>query len=79
MRGFSLIDKNKVYLCNIKRKQIIMEWIEIKIQEPSIEGKYVVKTVSMMGNIKTLECHCNITNNKAHFAITNQKVTHWLK
>ena len=56
-----------------------MEWIDIKLEEPSTEGKYLVKTLTSMGNIHRIESICHKNKGKMHFNCTNQIVTHWLK
>ncbi len=56
-----------------------MEWIDIKKEQPTEEGKYVVKTITPMGSNHKVETFCPITQGKAHFGVTNQNVTHWLK
>lgn len=58
-----------------------MEWIDATIEMPTIEGKYLVKTRTMMGNTHKVDSHCSINkkNNKASFNVSNQIVTHWLK
>lgn len=56
-----------------------MEWIDIEVEQPKEEGKYLVKTKTMMGNTHRVDCHCHINKGKVHFNVTNQIVTHWLK
>lgn len=56
-----------------------MEWISVKEKLPKKEGKYVVKTVTSMGNTHKVETFCTITKGKAHFGVNNQIVTHWLQ
>ena len=56
-----------------------MEWIDIKKEQPTKEGKYVVKTITTMGSNHKVETLCTITKGKAHFGVTNQNITHWLK
>ncbi len=56
-----------------------MEWIDIKKEQPTEEGKYVVKTITTMGSKHKVETLCTITKGKVHFGVTNQIVTHWLK
>ena len=56
-----------------------MEWIDITKEQPTQEGKYVVKTITSMGSKHKLEVKCTITKGKPHFGVTNQIVTHWLK
>lgn len=56
-----------------------MEWIDITEEQPTKEGKYVVKTITSMGSKHKLEAKCTITKGKLHFGVTNQIVTHWLK
>jgi hypothetical protein len=56
-----------------------MEWIDITKEQPTKEGKYVVKTVTTMNSKHKLETKCTITKGKTHFGVTNQIVTHWLK
>ena len=60
-----------------------MEWIDITKEVPSVEGKFLVKTRTTMGNTHKLESHCTLKEDKgvvkAHFNVSNQIVTHWLK
>jgi hypothetical protein len=56
-----------------------MEWIDITKEQPTKEGKYIVKTITTMGSNHRLDVKCTITKGKAHFGVTNQIVTHWLK
>ena len=57
-----------------------MEWIDIKKEQPTQEGKYVVKTITTMGSNHKVEARCFLDGKgKAHFGVTNQNVTHWLK
>jgi hypothetical protein len=55
------------------------KWVDIKEEQPTHEGKYLVKTQTMMGNSHTLESHMTINKDKVHFNVSNQIVTHWLK
>lgn len=50
-----------------------MRWISIN-DLPTNEGKYVVKTRTMTGNIHKVECYFNGKN----FNVTNQVVFEWL-
>lgn len=56
-----------------------MEWIDIEKEKPVETGKYVVKTITKMGNNHKLEALCTVHDGKSHFSVTNQVVTHWLK
>lgn len=60
-----------------------MEWIDITKEQPTKEGKYLVKTITTMGSKHRVDAKCTITLDKgkikAHFGVTNQVVTHWLK
>jgi hypothetical protein len=71
-----------------------MEWIDINVEIPKVEGKYLVKTKTTMGNTHRLEATCTLKEvlensralkgftikvMKAHFNVSNQIVTHWLK
>lgn len=56
-----------------------MNWINIKIEQPKLEGKYIVKTMTIMGNTNKVESYCTITKGKASFNVSNQIVTHWLR
>lgn len=55
-----------------------MKWEVIKVTQPTQEGKYVVKTLTMAGSERKVECQCTINKGKASFGVTNQVVTHWL-
>jgi len=60
-----------------------MEWIDINKEIPTVEGKYLVKTRTTMGNTRRLEATCTLRQDKGkvkiHFNVSNQIVTHWLK
>jgi len=60
-----------------------MEWIDINVEIPSVEGKYLVKTKTTMGNTHRVDAGCTLREDKgkvkAHFNVSNQIVTHWLK
>lgn len=56
-----------------------MNWIDIKIEQPTIEGKYIVEAKTMMGNIHKFETIFTIENNKGKFDVSNQLVLRWLK
>jgi hypothetical protein len=60
-----------------------MEWIDINDEIPGVEGKYLVKTRTTMGNTHRVDSVCTLKEDKgkmkAHFNVNNQKVTHWLK
>ncbi len=56
-----------------------MEWIDIKIEQPIVGGKYLVKTLTTMGNTHRVEANYTIAQNKGSFHVSNQIVTHWLK
>jgi hypothetical protein len=55
------------------------KWVDIKEEQPTLEGKYLVKTRTKMGNIHRLDSHMSINKGKVHFNVSNQIVTHWLK
>lgn len=65
--------------CDCGPLETKIEWIDIKQEQPTKEGKYIVKTKTMMGNKYKIEYKCTIKDDKAHFSVTNQIVTHWLK
>jgi hypothetical protein len=56
-----------------------MQWIDISLEQPTQEGKYLVKTRTTMGNTHRVESSFSITNGKGKFNVSNQVVTHWLK
>ena len=62
-----------------------MEWIDVSLEQPSVAGKYLVKTKTTMGNIHRVDAGFSITKDlktgkeKKHFNVSNQIVTHWLK
>jgi hypothetical protein len=60
-----------------------MNWIDINNEIPNVEGKYIVKTTTTMGNTHRLDATCTLKEDKgkvkAHFNVSNQIVTHWLK
>ena len=60
-----------------------MEWIDITKEIPSVEGKYLVQTKTLMGNTHRVDAICSLKQDKgtlkAHFNVNNQIVTHWLK
>ena len=60
-----------------------MEWIDINKEIPSVDGKYLVQTKTLMSNTHRLDAHCSLKEEKgvmkAHFNVNNQIVTHWLK
>lgn len=62
-----------------------MEWIDVSLEQPSVAGKYLVKTKTSMGNTHRLEAGYTITKDektgkeKKHFNVSNQVVTNWLK
>lgn len=51
-----------------------MEWIDIKVEKPTKEGKYIVCGLSQMNNKKRLDTKWN--GKAFHCSL---KVTHWLK
>ena len=55
-----------------------MKWIDFKKEQPKVEGRYVVKTITTMGNHHKLDAICHINKGKVHFGVSNQIVTHWL-
>lgn len=52
-----------------------MEWIEYKKGDNLSVGRYLVKTLTMMGNVHRLEC----TYLGKNWSCSNQIVTHYLK
>ena len=60
-----------------------MEWIDITIEQPTVNGKYLVKTKTGMGNERRLDADYTIQKvngkDKKTFHVSNQIVTHWLK
>lgn len=57
----------------------LFKWVDFKLEQPKSNGKYIVSTITPMGNIRKFEANLTITNAKSHFDISNQVVTHWLK
>ncbi len=61
----------------------MFQWVDIKEEQPTTEGKYLIKTLTRMGNKHTLEAKMSVNQEKgkpkAHFNVSNQIVTHWLK
>lgn len=57
----------------------LLKWVDINEEHPTSEGKYIVKTLTKMGNSHVLESKMTINKKKVHFNVTNQIVTHWLK
>jgi hypothetical protein len=62
-----------------------MEWIDVSLEQPSVAGKYLVKTKTLMGNTHRLDASYSIAKDKLTgkekrtFNVNNQIVTHWLK
>jgi hypothetical protein len=55
-----------------------MKWIKVSERLPSSEGKYVVKTKSLLGE-KKLETSFSIDENEKHsWSASNQEVMYWL-
>ena len=56
-----------------------MKWINIKDELPTVNGKYVVETISPLGSIRRLETTATINQRKVSWSCTNQEVIKWLK
>tara|TARA_R110001606_G_scaffold325912_1_gene472706 strand:- start:209 stop:382 length:174 start_codon:yes stop_codon:yes gene_type:complete len=56
-----------------------MEWIAIADELPEEQGKYIVKTKTMMGNQNRFDARLYISGSKKTWDVSNQVVTHWLK
>jgi len=53
--------------------------IEFSLAEkkPPTSGKYLVKTRSLMGNIKLVECNVFVSKKNVSFDLSNQTVISW--
>lgn len=65
--------------CGPLEENLILIWVDFRIEQPLKEGKYIIKTQTKMGNTHKLEALCTLNKGKAHFGVSNQIVTHWLK
>lgn len=52
-----------------------MEWIPLTEKQPEKKGKYIVTTLTTMGNIHRFEARYH---GGGKWSVSNQKVTHWL-
>ena len=56
-----------------------MKWISVTDELPEEQGKYIVKTKTMMGNQNRFDARLYISGSKKTWDVSNQVVTHWLK
>jgi hypothetical protein len=52
-----------------------MTWIDLTERKPTSPGKYIIRTISRMGNVNRFEARFDGKN----FDISNQIATHWLE